>query len=241
MVEHGGSVFDTAPSYGASEEVAGRHRAGARHHRPRLLGDEGQRRWPRRRQRGPGGGAGAARQSFERLRTDRIDLIQVHNLGDIPTQLDPEGAEGAGPRPLHRRDDDPQQYDELVALMRREPLDFIGIDYAIDNRAVEETILPLAQDRGIGVLVYVPFGRTRLWNRVAPGAPCRTGPPTSMRLAGPVLHQVRRGAPGRHRRDAGDEPGAANMADNMGAARGRLPDEATRRRMIAVIDALPGG
>jgi aryl-alcohol dehydrogenase-like predicted oxidoreductase len=50
--------------------------------------------------------------------------------------------------------------------MRREPLDFIGIDYAIDNRAMEETILPLARDRGIGVLVYLPFGRTRLWDRV---------------------------------------------------------------------------
>ena len=50
--------------------------------------------------------------------------------------------------------------------MRNEPLDFIGVDYAIDNRDVEESILPLAQERKIGVLVYVPFGRTRLFKRV---------------------------------------------------------------------------
>jgi aryl-alcohol dehydrogenase-like predicted oxidoreductase len=50
--------------------------------------------------------------------------------------------------------------------MRSEPLDFIGIDYAIDNRTMEETILPLARGAGIGVLVYAPFGRTRLWERV---------------------------------------------------------------------------
>ena len=45
--------------------------------------------------------------------------------------------------------------------MRNEPIDFIGIDYAVDNRTPEEVILPLAQERGIGVLVYLPFGRSR--------------------------------------------------------------------------------
>ncbi|PWV82830.1 hypothetical protein [Halomonas sp. A11-A] len=48
----------------------------------------------------------------------------------------------------------------------RLPLDTVGIDYAIDNRFMEERILPLARDRGIGVLVYAPFGRTWLWERV---------------------------------------------------------------------------
>jgi aryl-alcohol dehydrogenase-like predicted oxidoreductase len=105
---------------------------------------------------------------------------------------------------------------------------------------VEETILPLAQDRGIGVLVYVPFGRTRLWNRVsghAVPAWAAEFDATSWAqffikfvAAHPAVTVV---TPATSR--------AANMADNMGAARGGLPDEATRRRMIAVIDALPGG
>ena len=50
--------------------------------------------------------------------------------------------------------------------MKTEPLDFIGIDYAVDNRNAEEVILPLAKEEGIGVLVYVPFGRSRLFTRV---------------------------------------------------------------------------
>src|SRR5690606_41542881 len=57
-------------------------------------------------------------------------------------------------------------YDALEQRMRSEPIDFIGVDYAVDNRAMEERIFPLAQERGIGVLVYLPFGRTRLWEMV---------------------------------------------------------------------------
>ncbi len=59
-----------------------------------------------------------------------------------------------------------RQYAELMQTMRDEPIDFIGTDYAIDERQAEETILPLARDKGIAVLVYAPFGRTRLWQRV---------------------------------------------------------------------------
>ena len=54
----------------------------------------------------------------------------------------------------------------MLETMKAEPLDFIGVDYAIDNREVETAILPLARDRRIGVLVYAPFGRTRLFRRV---------------------------------------------------------------------------
>src|SRR5690606_36711555 len=60
----------------------------------------------------------------------------------------------------------PYQYDKLNQLINRRPLDFIGIDYAIENRTMEERILPLARDLGMAVLVYAPFGRTRLWELV---------------------------------------------------------------------------
>ena len=59
------------------------------------------------------------------------------------------------------------QYDGLISIMRNEPLDFIGVDYAIDGREVEREILPLAQERKIAVLAYAPFGRTRLFRRVS--------------------------------------------------------------------------
>jgi aryl-alcohol dehydrogenase-like predicted oxidoreductase len=97
-----------------------------------------------------------------------VDLIQVHNLNDIPTQLGllKEMKQNGQIRYIGVTTTYPQQYDELQRIMRTEPLDFIGIDYAVDNRDIEEHILPLAQDRGIAVMVYMPFGRTRLWNRI---------------------------------------------------------------------------
>jgi aryl-alcohol dehydrogenase-like predicted oxidoreductase len=121
--------------------------------------------------------------------------------------------------------------------MRSEPLDFIGIDYAIDNLAVEETILPLAQDRGIGVLVYAPFGRTRLWERVrghevpAWAAEFDAASWGQFFLKFVLAHPaVTAATPATSR--------ARHMIDNMGAARGRLPDADMLKRMVAHLRSL---
>jgi aryl-alcohol dehydrogenase-like predicted oxidoreductase len=107
--------------------------------------------------------------SFRRIGKPSIDLIQIHNVGDVATQLPilREYKEQGRVRYIGVTTTFEGQYAQLVDIMRNEPIDFIGTDYAVDNRHAEEVILPLAQDRGIGVLVYAPFGRTRLWNRVA--------------------------------------------------------------------------
>ncbi|HLF32539.1 MAG TPA: aldo/keto reductase, partial [Xanthomonadales bacterium] len=168
LVEQGGTVFDTAPSYGASEEVAGNF--------AHELGLTEKIFWATKVNVAPRGGGAADPQaaraqiaaSFEKLQKPVIDLIQVHNLGDVTTQLGIlKGLKEEGRiRYLGVTTTFPPQYEQLVQVMQDEPLDFIGIDYAIDNRTMEKTVLPLAQDRGIGVLVYLPFGRTRLWDRV---------------------------------------------------------------------------
>jgi aryl-alcohol dehydrogenase-like predicted oxidoreductase len=241
MREHGATVFDTAPSYGASEEVAGRIAA--------ELGITGELFWATKvNVAGRGGGSAdpaAARAqieaSFERLKTPVIDLIQVHNLGDVPTQLgilkELKAAERV--RYIGVTTTFSPQYDELVRVMQSEPLDFIGIDYAVDNLAVEETILPLAQERAIGVLVYAPFGRTRLWERVrgreVPAWAADFGADSWAQffLKFVVSHPaVTAATPATSR--------AEHMVDNLGAATGRLPDEATRRRMVEHVAALPG-
>jgi aryl-alcohol dehydrogenase-like predicted oxidoreductase len=238
MVEGGGRVFDTAPSYGASEEVAGRiaHELGIT---DRIF-------WATKVNVARGGSAdpAAARaqieDSFRKLQTDRIDLIQVHNLGDVPTQLGilKELKEGGRVRYIGVTTTSDQRYEDLEQVMRNEPIDFVGIDYAIDNRSIEETILPLAQERRIGVLVYVPFGRTRLWNRVEG----RDLPAWASEFDANTWAQFFIKFVAAHPAVTVVTPAtsqARHMADNLGAATGRLPDEAMRQRMAAFIDALP--
>jgi aryl-alcohol dehydrogenase-like predicted oxidoreductase len=242
MTERGGTVFDTAPGYGASEQVSGEIAS--------ELGITDRVFWATKVNvaQGPGASADPARArqqietSFTRLRKRPIDLIQVHNLGDIPTQLGIlKELKGAGRiRYIGVTSTSKPQYDEMDRIMRNESIDFIGVDYAIDNRSVEERILPAAADRGVAVMIYMPFGRTRLWNRVAGRAvpewahefDAHTWAQFFLKFvaADPRVTVI---TPATSR--------AANMADNLGAAVGRLPDEAMRRRMIAHVDALPQG
>lgn len=239
LVTHGGTVFDTAPSYGASEQVAGDIAADL-DITDRIF-------WATKvNAAGRGGGKAdpaAARaqieSSFEKLKKPVLDLIQVHNLADVPTHLGilKELREQERIRYLGVTTTSPSQYEELERVMQREPLDFIGIDYAIDNLAVEERILPLAQDRGIGVLVYLPFGRTRLWDRVrgkevpawAAEFDAHSWAQFFLKfvLAHPVVTSV---TPATSR--------ARHMIDNLGAALGELPDAAARKRMIETIEVL---
>ncbi len=169
LFENGGSVFDTAPSYGASEEVAGTI--------VQKINATEKVFWATKVnvvERGsdsanPDAARAQIERSFQHIGKDPIDLIQVHNLADISTQmsiLKELKAEGRV-RYIGTTSTRTRHYPYLAKVMREEPIDFIGVDYAVDNRESAETILPLAQDLGIAVLAYVPFGRTRLWRRVA--------------------------------------------------------------------------
>ena len=240
LLDNGGSVFDTAPSYGASEEVAGAiiNEIDARN---RVF-------WATKLNvAGRGGGAAdpdrawqQVETSFERIQKTPIDLIQVHNLGDPPTQLgilDELKAEGRV-RYTGITCTSQGRYDEFAQVMRDYSLDFIGVDYAVDNRLAAETILPLAQDRGIGVLVYAPFGRTRLWNRVSgrdlPDWAAEFGAESWAQFflkyvaAHPAVTVIT---------PATSRP--ANMLDNLMGGRGTVPDAATLQRMAEYVDALP--
>ncbi len=241
MVELGGTLFDTAPGYGASEEVAGRIE--------QETGIAKQLFWATKlnvARRGGGANPSEARgqveDSFRRIGKPVIDLIQVHNMGDVRTQL-----------PILREYKDKRriryvgvtttfenQYAELVQTMRNERLDFIGTDYAIDNRDAENTILPLARERGIAVLIYAPFGRTRLWRRVQGRKP----PEWATEFGASTWAQFFLKFVASHPAVTAITPAtsrAENMADNMAAAFGPLPDDATRKRMIELVDALPAG
>jgi|DEB0MinimDraft_3_1074331.scaffolds.fasta_scaffold48473_1 aryl-alcohol dehydrogenase-like predicted oxidoreductase len=238
--EMGGRVFDTAPSYGASEEVSGQI--------AQELGIADELFWATKLNVAGRGGGGAdperARQqveaSFQRVRRSVIDLIQVHNMGapDVQLPILREYKEEGRIRYIGITTTFPNQYPSLINVMQNEELDFIGIDYAVDNRSVEDVILPLAMDRGIAVLCYMPFGRNRLWSRVSG----QTLPDYAEEFDATTWAQfflkfvisnpaITAATPSTSR--------PSNMADNIGGMTGRLPDEAMRRRMIATVDALP--
>jgi aryl-alcohol dehydrogenase-like predicted oxidoreductase len=240
MVGLGGTVVDTAPAYGASEEVAGRI--------AQELGIAQRLFWATKLNVASRGGGtadpAAARNqleaSFRRIGKPVIDLVQVHNMGDIGTQLPilRELKEKGRVRHIGVTTTFAGQYDDLLRTMREAPIDFIGTNYAIDDRNAEQTILPLARDRGIAVLVYAPFGRTRLWRRVAG----REVPEWAREFDANSWAQFFLKYVASHPAVTAITPATsrpANMADNMGGAIGRLPDEAMRKRMIALVEALP--
>lgn len=241
MVENGATVFDTAPSYGASEEVAGEI-AGALGITDRIF-------WATKvNVAGRGGGSAdpaAARaqieESFRKLKAAKIDLIQVHNLGDVPTQLGllKELKRQGRIRYLGVTTTSDRQYGELEQVMRNEPLDFIGLDYAIDNRNVEETVLPLAAERKIAVLVYVPFGRTRLFQRVGDRPLPDWAAEFDARSWAQFFIKYVLGHPAVTVVTPATSQ-ARHMLDNIGGGIGRVPGEATRRRMAELVDGLPG-
>ncbi|TNC07820.1 aldo/keto reductase [Methylobacterium terricola] len=228
----GGTVIDTAPDYGRAEEVLGRILAETKLRDKIFLCSKVA-------AKGREAGQAQIEQSFRRLGTDRIDLIAVHNLIDPEAQL-----------PLLRELRDKKriryigattwaekQYGDLEALMRAEKLDVIQVNYAVDARQAAERILPLARDRGIAVMVNVPFGRERLFTLVrgrelppwAAEFDCRSWPQFFLKY---VLS---------HEAVTCPVPGTAQVRyveDNLGAASGRLPDAGQRRKMEEFIDGL---
>ena len=106
-------------------------------------------------------------KSFAILKRPTIDLIQVHDMGDLATQLPivHEFKKAGRVRYVGITTTFPNQYAQLIDVMRNEPLDFFGVDYAADNRDVENVILPLAIDEKIALLAYPPLGRTSLFRR----------------------------------------------------------------------------
>jgi aryl-alcohol dehydrogenase-like predicted oxidoreductase len=240
LVNEGGTVFDTAPSYGASEEVAGRVAAEAGLTNRIFWATKVNVAGRGNSQADPAAARAQIATSFGRIKKEKIDLIQVHNLGDVPTQLGilKDMKQQGRIRYLGVTSTSENQYAQLEQIMRNEPIDFIGVDYAVDNREAEARILPTARERKIGVLIYAPFGRTRLWARVGD----RPVPDWAREFDATTWGQFFLKFVAAHPDVTCITPATSqpkNMADNLGGGRGRLPDDATRKRMIELVDSLP--
>jgi aryl-alcohol dehydrogenase-like predicted oxidoreductase len=237
MDELGAKVIDTAPAYGGSEEVLGDLLAQLQNRTRFFLATK---------VTAPEGsvekGRAMLEASLRRLQTERLDLVQVHNLDGVDEMM-----------PVLRRwksmgkiryvgitTSRPEAHGRMAELMTRVPLDFVQVDYSLGNRAAAERVLPLAQERKIAVLVNLPLGGRRgsLIEKVA-GKPL---PPWAAELGIASWAQLFLKYCVSHPAVTCAIPGTtkvAHLEDNLAAARGPLPDAAARKRMEAYWDALP--
>ncbi|AKC85851.1 aldo/keto reductase [Pseudoxanthomonas suwonensis] len=231
-----GSVIDTAPGYRNSEEVLGE-----------LIAELGvrDRLFLATKVTAPGDDlAEALRQlenSFRLLKTDRIDLMQVHNLNGaeavLPTLAQWKRDGRFGHIGITTSSND--QHARTAELIRQHALDFVQVNYSLGNRAAEETVLPAALERGTAVLLNIPLGGRRgsLFGKVkdvplpawAADFDAHSWGQLFLKysLSHPAVTAV---IPGTTK--------VANLEDNLGAGRGRLPDAATRKRIEELWDSL---
>ena len=188
----------------------------------------------------------AVESKLAAFKVPRIDLVMVGSNADMPThlaalkELKKEGrVRYIGVHHLAFPPNAPMPpFGELEAVMRNEPIDFIGTDYSVGDRRVEETILPLAVERKIAVMAYFPFDRRRIFERAsstplpewAAEFDAKSWAQFFLKyvLSHPAITVVRTGT---------TKP--EHMLENMRAAMGRLPNQEQRKRMAALVDTFP--
>jgi|TARA_B100001013_G_scaffold142799_1_gene84348 aryl-alcohol dehydrogenase-like predicted oxidoreductase len=228
----GGKVVDTSPNYGNSEEIIGTIM--------REL-DIRNELWVATKVDREDQATGIARmeRSFKLLAGDSFELMQVHNLRGVDIQLKTmtEWKEQGRFRYIGVTTSSDRQYEAMAEVMNRHTLDFIQIDYSLGNRNADDRLLPMALDKGIAVLVNLPFGRGRLFNAVG-DTPL---PDWATDIDAGSWAQIFLKYVMSHPTGAIPIPGTTkphHADDNIAAARGRLPDASLRREMELFIDPL---
>jgi len=163
LFEAGGRVVDTSPMYGTAEQVVGDLLARAGSRDRAFLATKV---WTT----GSRAGVAQLERSMALLRTRHLDLVQVHNLQDWRTHLQTLRAWKAEGRiayigVTHYTD---SAHPELEQVLRKEPVDFVQFNYSVAERNAERRLLPLAAERGVAVLVNVPFGAGKVLRRLLP-------------------------------------------------------------------------
>jgi len=225
----GGTVIDSSPMYGSAEAVTGYllSRIGPES-RPFLATKV----WTT----GKEAGQEQMSASAERLGVSRIDLMQVHNLQDWRTHLKTlrEWKTSGKIRYIGITTSRSAQYDEFEAVMRKEALDFVQLNYSVGEREAEERLLPLARDRGMAVLVNRPFMRGTLFQQVrdkplpqwAADYHCASWGQLflTFALSHPAVTCL-----------IPATSSLKHMTDNMAAGFGPEPDEQFRRQLLAAL------
>jgi diketogulonate reductase-like aldo/keto reductase len=232
FVKLGGRVIDSSPMYGRAEEVIGELTSALGIREKLFLATKV---WTRGKEKG----IKSMERSMALLRTNRIDLMQVHNLLDVQTHLASlrQWKEQGRIRYLGVTHYNSSAFPEVEKILRTEKLDFLQINYSLMEREAEQDILPLARERGVAVIVNRPFGAGDLFDKVrskplpdwAGDFDCRSWAQFFLKWI--VAHPaVTCAIP------ATGKP--QHLEDNMQAGFGRLPDANTRRRMIEIVRSL---
>ncbi len=228
FAELGGKVIDSSPMYGAAETVVGDVATEVGVLERLFLATKV---WTSGRQ----AGIAQMEQSFRRMRTRRVDLMQVHNLLDWQTHLRTlrEWKAAGRIRYVGVTHYLSSAYDELESVLRAETLDFVQVNYSLGERDSERRILPLARERGVAVLVNRPFAEGALFSRVR-GKPV---PPWAAEIDCDSWAQIFLKWILAHPAVTCVIPGTGkpeHLLDNMRAGAGRLPDAAMRERIAAL-------
>jgi aryl-alcohol dehydrogenase-like predicted oxidoreductase len=232
LVAGGGKLIDTAPSYGTAESVVGD-----------LLAATGLSGWvflaTKLEEYDRNTAAAQLHASLQRLRTGRIDLMQLHNLSDPHQDLAilREWKSQGICRYIGITTSFGGDFDAVEAVVRRQKPDFLQVNYSLADRAAEKRVVPAAAEVGAAVLTDLPFARNRLFRAVrGQKLPDWARDFDAASWAQFFLKYL-----------LGNDavtaviPGTSNpehMADNLGAGRGRLPDAAQRQRMVAFLESL---
>jgi diketogulonate reductase-like aldo/keto reductase len=232
FINGGGTVIDSSPMYGRAETRVG-DALGSLQKPPKIFAAT--KVWTSGEERG----IAQMEESARRMRVKTFDLIAVHNLEDWKTQLATlKRWKGEGKvRYIGITTSHGRNHEQLMQVMRSEPLDFVQFSYNIEDREAEQALLPLAQDRGIATMINRPFQLGALFDKsrdhvlpaLAAELDCNSWAQFYLKfiLGHPAVTCVI---------PATDN--TEHMTDNMRANVGRVPDAAQREEMLRIFESL---
>lgn len=232
LVEGGGSLIDTASSYGAAEEVIGEALAAATLRQRVFIATK---------MRADNAADGKAEfdASLRKLRVGQVDLMMLHNVSKANQSLAylrDWKAKGLT-RYVGISSTFPRDFAAVEAVIKREKPDVVELNYSLGDREIEARLLPACADAGSAVLTALPFGRNSLFRAVRGKALPDWATEFDAASWGQFFLKFLLG----HGTVTAVIPGttkAEHMADNLAAGRGRLPDAAQRRRMVRFFEEL---
>ena len=230
MKEKGGTVIDSSPMYGSSEEVVGDLTNELDFQDSFFYATKV---WTT----GKDDGIKQMNESFRKMKREKMDLMQIHNLVDWKTHIKTlrDWKEGGKIRYIGITHYTESAYSNLESIMKSERPDFVQFNYSIDRREAEDRLLPAAKDLGVAVLINRPYGGGNLFSKVKGKALPEWAKDFGINSWGQFFlkyilsnEAVTCVIPGTSK--------PKHLVDNMLAGYGRLPDQSTREKMVEYIN-----